>query len=349
MSEHIPQKPKRGKKIALIIVACVLTLLLIALAAAAIIWNSLVGRINRHNGPVEIMSQEEQDSIRNETDKIDPDFTGPIMNSTDTDLDDKPTELITQGDNIVNILLVGQDRLPGQGRQRSDAMILCTLNKKEKTLTMTSFMRDTWVRIPGYYDERLNVPYAVAGFDLLNQTLEYNFGVKADHVIEVDFSGFENVVNIIGGLDINLTSAEAYHLNKIFNWNLSAGINHLNGKQTLEYARIRAIDNDFNRTSRQRKVLNLVFEKMKGLSVTELYKFAENILPLITTDMTDGEILKYVLEIAPVISGLTVVSQRIPMDGAYADAYIDQKCVLYISQENFEKNKQLLQSSIGTE
>lgn len=348
MSRSEQKKSKNSKKILLIVLFSLLTLILAAMVAIIIWGKALLGKINRVDGSEQIMSQEEQDAIRNETDDIDPNFTGPVLDSNQTEMPDEPAPTVPETKNTINILLVGQDRLPGQGRQRSDAMILCTINKKDKTLVMTSFMRDTWVRIPGYYDERLNVPYAVAGFKLLNETLEYNFGVKADHMIEVDFSGFEKVVDQVGGVDINLTSAEAQHLNRKFSWTLSKGINHLSGEQALHYARIRAIDNDFKRTNRQRTVLNALFNQMKDLSMKELYKFVESVLPLVTTDMSDSEILGYVLEIAPILSGLEVTSQRIPMDGAYAFASIDRKSVLYLNPDNLEKNKQLLIDTIGT-
>jgi len=342
------EKVRSGKRRTLLIILGIVLALILVAMIVIIVWGKvLLGKINRVDGPVDIMSQEEQEAIRNETDAIDPDFDGPIMDSDQTEMPDGPADTVPDAKNIINILLVGQDRLPGQGRQRSDAMILCTVNKKEKTLVMTSFMRDTWIRIPGYYDERLNVPYAVAGFDLLNETLEYNFGVKADHMIEVDFSGFEKVIDRVGGVDITLTASEANHLNGEFGWYLSKGANHLTGAQALQYARIRAIDNDFKRTNRQRTVLNALFSQVKNLSVSELYKFVEGVLPFVTTDMTDGEILGYVLEIAPILSDLQLVSQRIPMDGAYAFASIDKKSVLYLNPENLEKNKQLLIDTIG--
>ena len=127
----------------------------------------------------------------------------------------------------------------------------------------------------------------------------------------------------------------------------SPGLRKLSGEETLAYARIRAIDNDFKRTNRQRTVLNAIFNQMKGLSITELYKLVEKSLPLVTTDMTDSEILSYILDLAPIMSQLDVVSQRIPMDGGYAFASIDRKSVLYLNSQNLEKNKQLLLETIG--
>ena len=90
-------------------------------------------------------------------------------------------------DGLLNILLIGQDRRPDEGRQRSDCMILCSLNPETKELSMISFLRDLYVQIPGHSDNRLNAAYVYGGFDLIKETLEHNFGVAVDGCLEVDF------------------------------------------------------------------------------------------------------------------------------------------------------------------
>ncbi len=342
---------KRGKRAALIILCSVLALILAAIIFVLAFGNSLLNRINRVDEDDPTLSQEELESILNATDSLDPDFEGPILNSSDAELPDQAVDSISNDNSIINILLVGQDRREGQGRQRSDAMILCTINISEKTLTMTSFLRDTWVRIPGYYDERLNVPYAIrgGGFKLLDETLEYNFGVSVDHNIEVDFSGFKNLIDMVGGVTVNLTASEANYLNNLYGdkWSLSKGENILNGTQALAYSRIRALDNDIVRSNRQRTVLTALISKAKTLNILELYQLVEEVLPLLTTDMTNTDILGYVADIVPILSELTIKSQRIPADNAYAFARIDGKSVLYMSPENLEKNRQILKETIG--
>ena len=186
------------------------------------------------------------------------------------------------------------------------------------------------------------------GFNLLNETLEYNFGVSGDHNVEVDFSGFKAAIEAVGGVTIELTAAEAKHLNsQNSNWALVEGNNHLDGEQALAYSRIRKIGDDFGRTSRQRTVLLALMEKAKTLSITELYNLAKSVMPMITTDMTDAQILGYVLELAPLLPELTVVSQRIPADNAYYDADINGNRVLCLSEEDWETNLQLLRDTLG--
>ena len=124
-------------------------------------------------------------------------------------------ETIFQDKDIINILLLGQDcwEYDGDSPQNTDAMIMCTINKKTGTLTMTSFLQDLWVYIPGHYNQRLNMPYRLGGFPLLNKTFDYNFGVSPDYNVEIDFSGFMEVIDLVGGVEIQLTEAEARYLN----------------------------------------------------------------------------------------------------------------------------------------
>lgn len=344
------KKRSSGKRIALSILCVVLALILAALIGLTVWVNGLLRRINRFDELNNAThSSEELESILSQTDPSDPNFTGPVIDNNDITI---PNAGSISSENVINLLLVGQDRRPGEPRMHSDSMILCTINKATKTITLTSFLRDTWVYIPRYGNERLNVPYMLGGFERLNETLEYNFGVTADHCLEVDFSGFQSIIDQIGGVDITLTAAEANHLNG--KWNLEAnpeltlseGLNHLNGMQALSYSRIRALDNDMGRSNRQRKVLMALIEQVQSMGTTELYNMVSDFLPMLTTDMTDGQILGYVLEFGPVLPQYKIVSQRVPADGAFEFARIDDKEVIYLSPENLKKNIQILKDTI---
>lgn len=346
--EENKKRPVSKKRIALIIVCCLLALILVVLLGTTILFRGLLGQIGRVEESQNTLSSEQMESILGATDSVDPEFTGPELNGDEVTMPTGPAETIPVADDVISFLLVGQDRREGQGRQRSDSMILCTINKTDKTLTMTSFLRDLWVQIPGRYNERLNVPYVIGGFGLLNETLQYNFGVSADHNIEVDFSGFEKIIDLVGGVDIELTKAEAnYMIKKNVDWELVEGVNHLSGKQALFYSRIRAIGNDFGRTNRQRTVLTALLDKASTLNWLQLYPLINGILPMITTDMTDAQILGYIRELAPILPELKIVSQRIPADNAYAFARIDGKSVIVLSPQNLEKNLQILRDTIG--
>lgn len=338
------KKMSKKKKTVLIVGLCLLALLLALLVTGFVFGKSLLGNIGRLDGEEETISQSEEDDILKETDPVDENV--PEQEQEEEDRQD--AELLEDSKKIVNILLVGQDRRADQGnkRQRSDSMILCTINKERKTLTITSFMRDLWVKIPDKYYERLNVPYAVGGFKLLNATLESEFGVKVDHNIEVDFAGFADVIDALGGVEITLTSGEARYVS-LAGEKVGSGTHLLNGEQALEYARIRKIGSDFGRTNRQRKIITTIFNKFKNAELTELYSLAKKILSLIRTDMTDSEILGYVMEYAPMLSQMELVSQRIPIDDAYALTRIKGKSVIYLNSKNRQKNLDFLRETIG--
>lgn len=284
----------------------------------------------------------------NASESNNPDIQGDELDPSDIDWGDPATQ-IGGGKDVINILLVGQDRREGEGRCRSDSMILCTINKSAKTLTMTSFMRDMYVQIPGYSDNRINASYAFGGMELLDQCLNVNFGIVVDGNIEVDFSGFQEAIDIVGGVDIELTAAEAQYLNRRGNWdlennagqwNLTEGLNHLNGSQALAYSRIRYVGNgDYGRTNRQRTVLTKLLEKAKGLSLSEADKLLKKILPLLATDLTEKQIVRLVMEMLPVLSDLSINTQQIPADGAHYGAYVREMAVLI---PDLEKNRAIL-------
>jgi len=257
-----------------------------------------------------------------------------------------PAEII-ETEQTINILLIGQDRRGTSGRSLSDAMILCTINMEKKTITMTSFLRDIYVMIPGHNYYKLNVAYPVGGMSLLDQTLEQNFGVVVDGNIEVDFAQFANIIDKLGGVDLELTAAEAAHLNREYGYALHPGANHMNGEQALGYSRIRRIGTDFGRTNRQRIVLTALLNKFSQASTSQLLDAVSEILDLITTDMTDQEILQYAWDVAPMLKDLTIVSQSIPVEGSYSFGDVYDRNIGNCIFIDFEKNLQVLKDTIG--
>lgn len=266
------------------------------------------------------------------------------------EVDFEPGSLIPIGgtEDMVNILLIGQDRRPGERRARSDAMILCSFRKSTGEITMVSFLRDLYVQIPdyngdSYRDNRLNAAYAFGGMELLDAALKENFGVIVDANIEVDFDGFISVIDILGGVDISLTQEEADYMNRGKKWGLTAGTNHLDGKQALAYSQIRYIGTDFGRTNRQRNVLNSLFQEMKSKSLPEIISLVNEIFPLLTTDMTNSEIISYVTELLPTVSKGSMETLYIPYEGTYNYATIRGMSVLL---PNYTENRKLLQDAL---
>lgn len=234
------------------------------------------------------------------------------------------------GSDLINILLVGQDAREGEDQSRSDSMILCTYNKTTEQLTMTSFLRDLYVPIPGFGSNRINAAYSFGGTPLLKKTIDQNFQVAIDGSIEVDFTHFSEIIDQLGGVEIELRQDEADVINQQTGSRLGEGLQKLDGFQALTYARIRSLDmdGDFSRTNRQRKVINALVDSLRGSSIQELTPVIGNILPMLTTDLNRGQLFLYALEILPHLSQMEIRSQRIPADGTFTDQTVDGMSVL---------------------
>lgn len=350
------EKQPMSKKKKIMIILCTVLGVILLLLVGVILWvDHLLNQIGEL--PSDTLPPEVIESILNATDPTDPsdELTAPTIDPSTVTMPTEPAVTIPVGEEVINILLVGQDMSGGNSRSLADSTILCTIDRVDKTLTLTSFMRDMYVRIPGYYDWKLNVAYMLGGADTLNETLEYNFGVRGDHTVVVNFSGFEKIVDLVGGLDIELTQKEADYLNRRGNWDandetagtweLVEGVNHMTGIQTLAYSRIRAIGSDFGRTNRQRTVLTLLVEKVKTLSVTQTYSLINEVLPLIFTDMEKSEVLNYAAMLLPILNDLEIISQRIPADGTYTTESIKGpgSCLI----PDLDQNRQILIDTIG--
>ena len=160
----------------------------------------------------------------------------------------------------------------------------------------------------------MNECYMLGGMKLLSQCMETNFGVYVDGSVAVDFDSFQSVIDMVGGVDIELSSAEADYMIKQ-GYNVKAGMNHMDGKTALNYARNRWVGNsDFARTERHRKIISALIAKCRGMNFIQLSGLLNKVLPMLTTDMTNSEMLKYMMEAVPLLKNLKVNTQRIPGD-----------------------------------
>lgn len=343
MKNSYNKEPAPKGRGALIALCVVLAVILTVMVAATVYVEVTLGRIRRSDQQG-TLSSSEMDDLLNETDPHDPDFTGPTYDGDDVSVPSDTAPEIINGEHVLNILLVGSDN-DGSYRGRSDSMILCTVDTQKKTLTMTSFLRDMYLNIPGYGKQRINVAYMVGGFPMLYDTLRENFGVVVDYGVEVNFNSFTEVIDQVGGVDITLTAAEASHLQGK-GYNVQEGLNHMDGATALAHARNRTTgyDGDFSRTNRQRAVLEALVEKASTLDVTSLMGLVNTMIPMVVTDMSNQQIISVATTLAPIVSELELVSQRIPADGAYEMAMIDGMSVLL---PDFDVNRKLLQDTIG--
>lgn len=349
MGETENTKPKRGTgKKTLTVVLIVLLVLLLVVLAALLYVDHLMGLIHYDDNTVPTMNQQEmEDYLNAHKDTTAPDFTGDVIHPDDVTLETVDGSLLGDHD-LINILLVGQDRRPGESRARSDSMILCSFDTSTRELTLISFMRDMYVRIPGYSSHKMNSAFAWGGFPLLNETLLTNFGIETDGAFAVDFDGFEGVIDAIGGVDIDMTAAEANYINRLNGTSYSEGFNRLDGINALTYARIRYLGNaDFDRTSRQQNVISAILERCKTLSLSELNSLLETVLPMLTTNMEKSTIMSYAAELLPLVAGVTIQERvRIPADGTYSFAYVSEMSVL---MPDLEANWEILREALGIE
>ena len=256
---------------------------------------------------------------------------------------------------VVNILLIGQDAREGEEGQRSDSIILLSVNAKKNKVAMTSIMRDTYVQIPGHGGNRINAAYAYGGIDLLDQTIEENFGITIDGNAMVDFDGFLEAMTAVGNMDMELTAEEAQYMNENPGfgsnndasdevWNLQPGVNNLTPSQLLAYSRIRYVGNsDWDRTERQRKVISGAVSKVKHGHFISGYNMATEAAPSITTDMKTFGMLRVA---SGIMTGGEMKSHLIPVEGTYYGDYIDGMAVLV---PDIEANKNYLQGYINGE
>lgn len=256
-------------------------------------------------------------------------------------------EIEGEGD-VFNILLIGCDTRQEGGTGRADSIILISINKKQEKIVATSIMRDIYVEIPGYGNNRINAAYAYGGADLLMETIEKNFKIEINRYASADFFVFMDIVDQIGGVEMEVSDEEAGVMNGYIN-DLNfilgeakdtdclkgGGTYLLNGKQALGYSRIRYVGNaDFERTQRQRNVLEQIFLEIKDCNLIELNSLLNKILPEVTTDLTEGETITLALGMSS-YGKYELVQSRVPYDGTYRSMRIRGMAVLGI---DFEEN-----------
>lgn len=262
-------------------------------------------------------------------------------------------------DGVKNILLVGVDG--GSQREgeitRSDTMMLLTIDDNNKQLKLTSFLRDTYIDIPGYKWDKLNASQSHGGTQLLVDTLEYNFGIDIDNYMLVNFDMFITIIDSIGGVDVEVTEKEAEYINSkdhmteveasAFPEEISSGKSvHLTGAQALWYARIRYLDSDFMRTGRQRKVISAMVKKATRTNPVTLMTMLDKIVPMVKTDLSSEEMMSLGTHALSYIR-YDIVQQQIPADGTWSNAR--KKGSGAVLEMNLEKNRSILQSFVFEE
>lgn len=259
---------------------------------------------------------------------------------------------------IENILLIGLDGTNDKLPKRSDTMIILTIDKLNKSLKLTSLARDTLVKIPGRGEEKLTHAYAYGQEELLMQTINENFDLDIKDYAVVNFKSFIDIVDIIGGVDINVNEKEIHHLNEVIKecygvnhedtknieYITSSGNYNLNGYQALAYARIRKLDTIYKRDERQRLILTNIAHKLSDVSISKYPQIAKSILRHIKVNIAFNKIIDLAF-IAHELASYDISQLEFPISEYREEGRIGEKGT-YVVKWDKNKNIELLHQFI---
>ena len=287
----------KGKKIVLWIIGILLTMIIGIVASAYFYFNHLVNKTTK----VEI--NKENIGITEEVEE----------------------KLSKYNDTIINIALFGVDS-GFDGIGRSDSIMIATIDTHNNKLKLTSIMRDSYVDIEGYGNDKINHAYAFGGPELAISTINRNFNLNIQDFISVNYGSFPRIIDKIGGIDIEVDEEELQYINEYIedmnNFNvtnspeiLSTGVQHMDGTQAIAYCRIRyATGGDYNRTERHREVLSAIFNKVTQMSINQYPALLNEILPMIETSLKSDDILELGNEVIK-MNISSIEQERFPLDG----------------------------------
>ena len=242
---------------------------------------------------------------------------------------DERTEAVNDADAFTNLgeLDGTEDTTEFSEDARADSLILASLNITDDTIKLVSVERATGVPIllDGYEDQYdwITHTFRYGGAKLTMDTVEECFNVQVDHYVRFNFNSFVQIVDAVGGIDIELTELEAAALNwevpsnsMLIVGKVHAGLNHMDGYTALQYARLRSIDSDWQRIERQRTVIQAVLDQIKSASVAELDNLLNTVLPLVQTNFTRTEIAALLVQL-PGFLGVQTEQMSLPVEGTY--------------------------------
>lgn len=318
-----PQRPRKRRRNKAVVALSIFLGLVFVLSLAGIIYSwslfRLIGAPEFTGDPT--ISEAE---LIEPDEKVDaPDSTEEIKAAAD-EIDAIQKIAIPQDKDVSNILIIGTDNRGTETNGRSDSMMVLSLNKRTGKITLVSLMRGLYVKIPGRGYSMLNASYSYGGASLLLQTIEDNLRIHIEDAVSINFSGFVQAIDIVGGIDIKLTATEITQMGKTESstgalcsiTGLSPGVNLLNGEQALTYSRLRKLDSDFVRTSRQRIVIETLFRKLTSQDLARLNTTVRKLLPLVKTNMSANDLLSLALDSVK-YRNATIRQLMLPIDGTH--------------------------------
>ena len=321
--------------------------------------------VDDETGETYVLSEEEQQKLEGLIDEQSEEEEGIDPDSLDLNLN--------LPDRVLNILLIGVDtrsRDPQEIIGRGDTQIIVSVDREAGTVKMTSILRDTVVSIPGYRKQtKINNAYQYgcnkvkkgtvqekirSGASLAMRTVNRNFELNIQHYVAINFNGLASVIDALGGIDIELTKGEAWYINKYLKEHppaydnkakgertpltVKAGVQHLDGVQAVMYARTRSLkgENDFNRTDRQRHLLDLLLQKvMQDISIDTLMDLLDVAYSYADTNMNLETMFNLAISLIPTLAGLSEAGAdslfdqlRIPADDTWKYGTLDGSSVV---------------------
>lgn len=344
--EPIPEEESpRKKRVFLIILASLLGFLLIVLLGIFLVFHHFYSAMNIQTredaaetvdtAPTVVLDGTE---FLEEPDPNAVSMTDAEVEALEKELEEQAaTDALFRDSNVYNILLLGVDA-ENNTQERTDAMILVSINKSTGEIYLTSFLRDMYLHIPDYGSHRLNTANVVGGPARTMETIEQNFGISINNYAAVSFSAFKDIIDILGGVEVYLSADEASTVRV----GSSEGSYHLDGADALEYCRIRNLDSDFGRTQRQRKVLESLWYSLKDSTLSEATDLLYSVLPQVTTDLSQADCLT-LLTFATQILDYELVSNRIPAEETYYLSMVKGMSVIVVDTE---ENSAILKTTV---
>lgn len=328
---------KRVIRIAVTVLCILLVILLVLTGLAWYYLNSKLDKVSRGDG-IDYTQPIEDTSILGDDLEIDEKYLDVTRNGGDIE---PPEGDVNVHKDIDNILLIGTDERDEEfTRSRADSMMILSINSRENTLRLVSLERAIGVSIPDVGDDWLTHVFAYGGPELLLQTIRSYFKVDVSRYVRVNFYVFETAITDIGGVEIDLSEAEAEWLNDIAQEDkFEEGPNRFDGPTALQYARIRKLDSDWHRIERQRKVIQAAIDQALTLSLDKIDLLADKLLPMIDTNLTNGEITSLLMEI-PTLAGVQAQQMTLPAEDTYWSQTLDNGRVVVAC--DFEQNAEIL-------
>ena len=251
-----------------------------------------------------------------------------------------------------NILLLGTDNRSEEHHGRTDSMIILSVNQATGQAKLTSILRDTWVKIEGHGSNKLNAACVFGGPELTMQTINEHFGADLSDYVMVNISGLAEIIDLLGGVDLDVTEAERKALNKgLFELSSLSGMEkleesgenvHLNGNQAVAFARIRKIDSDSRRAGRQRTLLTEIAHKLSANDSVTIIGVINKLMPYVKTNISLPDLVA--LAAVGLKMDLSSIQQfRLPADKTFKSGMFGN---VWCIKPDFEKNAELLHDFI---